>query len=268
MSGDEIRADRLQGLLGPYIGNPNIQRAGKREDRFSGPALALLSGLLGTAPDEQGGSVLDPNSARNSPNAAGSGFGLGLLAQTSPIVNRLAGLLGSRQNTSSLARHAGKIDAPPSRQLRPFSDDYPSTGAGANSGQLAFDIEGRPLSARYIAGRRVVGGHDASLGPEEIEDIAGRLGAAVKESNSIGSDLGRYVAGRGKDGEALREILLSPKITAQQLTHVFAHETGHLIDDIGFGRMMPKNGVSRDLSQVYSDLESRRLDLKLVAATP
>lgn len=63
---------------------------GRRHDVFSGPATAFLSGLAGVAPDEQGGSVLDPNSARNSKAAASAGFWSGLIAQSLPIGEMLA----------------------------------------------------------------------------------------------------------------------------------------------------------------------------------
>lgn len=124
-TGDEIRANRLAELLnGAYTGNPNIARqgqragVGQRTDRFSGPALGLLGGLMGVAPDEQSGSVLDPNSARNSPLASNIGFGLGSILQMLPAAElaarginagaaKIGGMLGpsvDRAVTSTLNR--------------------------------------------------------------------------------------------------------------------------------------------------------------------
>ena len=93
-------------LSRPYIGNPNLSRqaaragVGTRPDNFTGPATAFLGGLLGTAPDEQGGSVLDPSSARNSPNAAMAGYAIGGALQAAPLW-QAAGL------SSHLAETAG-----------------------------------------------------------------------------------------------------------------------------------------------------------------
>lgn len=248
----------------PYIGNPNLRRQGalarigQREDVFSGPAVAFMSGLLGAAPDEQSGSVLDPASARNSPNAANVGFALGTVTQLSPLAKMLISLRKEATTELSSAFRSGKIDSPPTRPQRPFHVDYPQASAGDGGGKLTVDIDGNPLTARYIAGRRMVGGHDESLTPDEIEEVARLLGAQADApvGNEIGADLGRFVVGPDAQGNALRRILLSKHLTTQQRPHVFAHETGHLIDDLTFGRQIPLAGVRREADQVFSDLNS------------
>ncbi len=248
-----------------YFGNPNLTRQGaragigSRQDNFSGPALAFASGLLGSAPDEQSGSVLDPTSPRNSPNAANSGFALGGLLQAAPLAKALFSLGKGAEIGATASRRSGKIDAPPERQQRAFSDDYPSTSPSDGTSRLTVDIEGRPLSAQYIAGRRMVGGVDEALSTTDVQRVADLLGAITRpaiSSDKIGSDLGRYVAGSDAAGNATRNIFLSPALTQQQAPHVLAHETGHLIDDLTFGRAIPLNGVKREADQVFSDLNS------------
>ena len=83
-------------LLQAYTGNPNIARQGQRsgvgsrQDVLSGPMTAFASGLMGTAPDEQSGSVLDPNSPSQSPLSANAGFGLGSMLQVAPLAKALS----------------------------------------------------------------------------------------------------------------------------------------------------------------------------------
>lgn len=247
------------GLLDqPYIGNHLLaaqgRRAGvgKRRDIVSGPVTAFAGGLLGTAPDEQGGSVLDPDSARNSPNAALAGFGLGGLLQIAPMVKALISL----KKAAPAAFRSGRIGDPKPQPQRTFDHDYPSTGTGDGGSRLTHDIDGRALSARHVIGRQTVGGLDVPASSGTVDEIARLLGAQGQFSKELGSDLGQYIAGSDANGNALRQILLSNKLTENQLPHVMAHETGHLIDDLTFGRNIPLSGVRREAQQMYSDLNS------------
>lgn len=263
--GDEIRTNRLAELLnGAYTGNPNIARQGRRagvgtrQDRFSGPAAALLSGLLGNAPDEQSGSVLDPNSARNSPIASNIGFGLGTALQISPVFNRLAALLSS-SNTSRAMRVNGKIVDPDAVPQRGFNVDYPQTAKSDASGRLTHDIDGNALSSTAnIAGRRVVGGLDQRISDAGIRNTAEELGATSRTARrgEIGSDLGRLVTGRGRDGEVQNEILLKKGLSERDAPFVFTHETGHLIDGKAYGGRIPSDGIVNHLRKLYSDANS------------
>jgi len=81
--------------LGPFFGNPNIQRQGAkaralaaRRDVNTLPdpkTYAAVQGLLGTAPDQMGFSVLNPN-YQSIMNVAKPAYGLGVMAQLSPIL--------------------------------------------------------------------------------------------------------------------------------------------------------------------------------------
>lgn len=251
------------GLLDqPYIGNHNLTAqglnsgVGKREDVASGPMLALLAGLLGVAPDEQGGSVLDPNSARNSPNAGLAGFGIGSALQVAPLIKGLLAAAKPITNSSTFGRASVKIRNPESLPQRPFSDDYKGASSGPEIGKpLSFDIEGRRLTAPYIAGRRVGGGVDEGLSTEQTRRVADLLGARVAQAPRNGPDLmgdaGRY----SRDG---RKIFLDESMNADAAGSVLQHETGHMIEDIaGYTRGIHTGGLQKELAHVYDNLNNR-----------
>jgi hypothetical protein len=74
----------------------------------------------------------------------------------------------------SMAKRGGVFPAP-TRSSRPFLDDYPEGvphETFADGGRIARDLKGSPLTARFIAGRRVVGGEDQALSAEELNILA------------------------------------------------------------------------------------------------
>jgi hypothetical protein len=81
--------------LGAFFGNPNIQRQGARARALAGQrdvntladprTYAIVQGLLGTAPDQMGLSVLNPNYEKIR-KAAEPAFALGLLGQAAPLL--------------------------------------------------------------------------------------------------------------------------------------------------------------------------------------
>ncbi len=258
------------GLLdGPYFGNPNTTRQGlragigTREDRFSGPALALLSGLLGTAPHEQGGSVLDQTSERNSPIAANTGFALGLGAQAFPLGKALFSLgKTAKIGASQASKSASILDPKPTAQ-RPFNADYPGPAPSDASGRLLFDIEGRPLQARYVAGRNMAGMVDEPLQAPGSAGIAEFLGVRSSETarsgKELGGDFGRYVSDRYpgtdiRDPGRVKEIFTDKALDATSGARVFSHEVSHAIDDIA-GRI-PTDGLKKELAGLYEQLNT------------
>ena len=81
--------------LGAYFGNPNLQRQGARARALAAQrdvntladprTYAAVQGLLGTAPDEMGFSVLHPDYQKIK-KVAEPAYALGLLGQASPIL--------------------------------------------------------------------------------------------------------------------------------------------------------------------------------------
>jgi len=109
--------------LGPFFGNPNIQRQGAkaralaaRRDVNTLPdpkTYAAVQGLLGTAPDQMGFSVLNPN-YQSIMNVANPSYGLGLAAQLSPILAPLTKGLpvgASIKNVGTLPKRMSAAEA-------------------------------------------------------------------------------------------------------------------------------------------------------------
>jgi hypothetical protein len=81
--------------LGAFFGNPNIQRQGARARALAAQrdvntladprTYAIVQGLLGTAPDQMGFSVLNPDYEKIR-KAAEPAFALGLLGQAAPLL--------------------------------------------------------------------------------------------------------------------------------------------------------------------------------------
>jgi hypothetical protein len=109
--------------LGPFFGNPNIQRQGAkaralaaRRDVNTLPdpkTYAAVQGLLGTSPDQMGFSVLNPN-YQSIMNVANPSYGLGLAAQLSPILAPLTKGLpvgASIKNVGTLPKRMSAAEA-------------------------------------------------------------------------------------------------------------------------------------------------------------
>lgn len=168
---------------------------------------------------------------------------------------------------ASSASKSPRMNDPKPTQQRPFRDDYPQGASGPDGSKLTFDIDGRPINPEaYVAGRRVVGGVDEGIGPGESRRIAELLGIDVRavRSSDIGGDAGKYWRGAGPDGESLRTISVANGLDGVQAGHVMRHELGHAIDDAAMyfrgtekkPVSIPGTGSSRELAQVYSDLNS------------
>ena len=75
-------------------------------------------------------------------------------------------------SAESLASKSPMIYNPPPKPLRPFEADYPHGAPADATGRLTQDIEGRPLTARYIVGRSAAGAQDQAFPPEGFDDLA------------------------------------------------------------------------------------------------
>jgi hypothetical protein len=141
---------------------------------------------------------------------------------------------------------------------RPFAADYPSGALADASGRLTADIEGRPLGAEYVAGRRMVGGPDEPLGPPEVVAAAtqasGRNPQAVA-ARELGGEAGRVVKETDRrGGQSDYHLLWNRGLTPVQSERVIAYELGHVIQDTAGG--IPTAGLSSELRQVYNTLNT------------
>ncbi len=153
---------------------------------------------------------------------------------------------------------------PPVKPPRPFEADYPQGAPGSAAGQLTADIEGRALGARWVVGRRVVGGPDQAFPAAELNALTkagtGR-NAAVLAQSEIGSDQGVPVLGRTTYdlGTGVPQaVYLSRDLTRESALLVHAHENGHVINQLAElprGLEAPEH-LQGELRRVYNDLNN------------
>jgi hypothetical protein len=156
----------------------------------------------------------------------------------------------------NLVSRSAYIYDPPVKSPRPFEADYPHGAVADEAGNLAFDIDGRPLSARHVVGRRSVSGPDVALPGEALDEIAAaRTGQAIRSvapgSQEIGRDVGRAAFRSGGQPDY---VAVSRSLTADQGPRVAAHEIGHVIDKTA--GEIPVAGLNDELRAVYNDLNN------------
>ncbi len=152
---------------------------------------------------------------------------------------------------------------PPRIWQRPFNWDYRTPPRTDESGRLLFDIEGRPLRANFIAGRRFADKPDVPLSADEIRQAIDQLPIRYAETPGIpikgkvnegvvGLYQG-YPSGRGPAGNMFVKSTLSPE--DRDLTR--AHEFGHVIDH--FTGILSKKLTDQEIAElrkVYTTLRA------------
>jgi hypothetical protein len=172
-----------------------------------------------------------------------------------------------------LASKSARLYNPPVKSPRLFEGDYPSGAPADATGRLTHDIEGRPLVAERVVGRRTLGGADEALTPAGIDAVAqavvGKYPESVAASALPRGAAGAYVRAQGPHGID-RGILVRRDLPADVKDRVAAHELSHAIDQfagdiVGPGqveptRMIPrKPGMPSELKTVYNDLNNSYL---------
>ena len=159
--------------LGAFFGNPNIQRQGARARALAGQrdvntladprTYAIVQGLLGTAPDQMGLSVLNPDYEKIR-KAAEPAFALGLLGQAAPLLAPLTKGLpvgASVKNVGNdLLSYRGSHTAPDrdfgaplhdltgGGQMYP-ADIYSSKAAQIYGGGMPYDQKAFSIAQQY-----------------------------------------------------------------------------------------------------------------------
>lgn len=138
---------------------------------------------------------------------------------------------------------------PPSKPQRPFEADYArGTPEGGHGDVLQRDIDGRALTARYIAGRRTVGGDDIGLTASEIKKVADYAAAhvaSVPRAELPGRAVGTF-------NPVNQSIRVANDIPPDQQAIALAHETGHAIDS--WPHKANTKAHEKAAREVYSDL--------------
>ena len=154
-----------------------------------------------------------------------------------------ADLLARNSTDEMLKSRAGY--RPPEMPQRPFHDDYAAPPGNPGS-RLETTIDGDPIVARYVAGRRDVGGDDVGLSPEDTIEAA----RALFTVNSVDPALMPSKGAVGAFSPSRREIRYRNDLDPDQADIVVAHELGHALD----GGMVSNAGQVRPLRKVYHDL--------------
>jgi hypothetical protein len=160
-----------------------------------------------------------------------------------------------------------EVYGPPSKPPRPFSADYPAEAPTDASGQLLADMEGRPLTAKYIAGRRTAGGQDHGLIPPEIWDLVRKaIGRRpIEYSNKDLDEMsGIYLRSRDRDGNPVKPLVgINEELIDRQKQYALAHETGHMMHDLAAEvGLAPFRKLHAELERVYSTLNSGKEGLR------
>jgi hypothetical protein len=159
-----------------------------------------------------------------------------------PVESKAAPTRGHDRSTANLnASEAARMTAggedagmyePPRKRQRPFAEDYPGEAPTDRQGRLRYDIEGRPLRAEFVAGRRLPGKSDERLSPDDIKKALAQLNmnldyrdpAAFRER--IG---GRYYDYNSPKKSPFDDITINTKYKPSDQEIITAHEFGHAI---------------------------------------
>lgn len=136
---------------------------------------------------------------------------------------------------------------------RPFNDDYPAPPRSDGEGRLAYTIDGDPITAKYVAGRRRLGGGDEGISPSDRIYMAGELVDKVvpAPAKELPGMAGVYQRRAGQDG--LETVIkYRDGLTPGQSARVISHEAGHAIDEAA--GQIDTRGLSQELKQVFHDL--------------
>jgi len=140
---------------------------------------------------------------------------------------------GFEQGPITRASQFGLHDPPRVRQ-RPFRHDYrglPEVIPAHDQGRLLEDIEGRPLVAKYVVGRNMLGAPDEAFPIAEFDALAeatiGRPAEGVSQA-VLGPAAGRTYLKNGKP------VLIHLRSDlGEDWDRVYGHELGHVIDQLG-----------------------------------
>jgi hypothetical protein len=242
----------------------NINAATAAAGRLIGPNLAAyvnappLSAAI--QPTGNNGKIRpEERSWTDAIPAPGDIAGLAMMGVDAPEMLAGRALLEAEPAATALASRSARLYNPVAKAERQFSADYPTGAITDAQGNLTADIEGRPLTAQYVAGRRVAGAIDESLSGPQIFDAAtqvtGQSPAAVA-NRAIGGDAGRYYRELDRrSGRVLsRNIVYDLSLSQPQADSVVAHEFGHVIDEIA--AQIPQDSPKTELKQLYNTLNT------------
>jgi len=152
---------------------------------------------------------------------------------------------------------------PPRKRQRPFTRDYPNEVQADALGQLLKDIEGRPLDADFIAGRRFAGKADSALSVEDMKKAMLPLDIrfALVHPRALPPGVGGmfvspFSRGRPRGGDIFVSNAL--RLADQDLTT--AHEFSHAIDH--FAKTLSNDLAPAEIAELRNVYVTLRSDPK------
>jgi hypothetical protein len=154
-------------------------------------------------------------------------------------------------NHGTLTRNNEAGYAPPELPQREFNLDYKRPHQGDIGSRLETDMDGRPLIAEHVAGRRTVGGNDEALTPDEATELANYVSNVVRvrrdelPSKSVGSYTPRD-----------NKIKIADDLPDDQASIALAHELGHAIDTQSQRGVVFADKYEPRAKKIYHDLRT------------
>ena len=141
---------------------------------------------------------------------------------------------------------------PPEMYQRPFTADYPNVTV--NQGEnLTVDIDGRPLGAEFVAGRRVAGEADQQIGAHELSALSKSLfyfEPVPLPAKDLAGAYGKLrLEGGGKNPTAIE---YRENLTPRQKEIVLSHEIRHGIDALA--GLIDTKGLMDELKPMFDTL--------------
>ena len=155
------------------------------------------------------------------------------------------------------------IHEPPMKPQRPFEEDYRYGARTDPSGTLTQTIGGPAVTARYVAGRRELGGPDVGLTPTQFENSVTRLTGQPPQKVARGSrelPEGIGVTKWLDDGETPPHLLdyrvyIDRRLNPGDMGRATGHEMSHVVHEIA-GAPIPPPAALRELRENYSTLST------------
>jgi hypothetical protein len=122
---------------------------------------------------------------------------------------------------------------PPLVPQRPFQFDYRRIPQTDPTGRLLVDMNGRPLVANFVAGRRFAGGRDVPLTPQDIDAALTQLDIRKVPISPIPNQPDSVVGlftGSERGRRPVGDLYVKSTMSPQDQALITAHEFGHAID--------------------------------------
>ena len=180
------------------------------------------------------------------------------------VPGSMAGRFSNDLSPAAIVRKSEhNIHDPLMKPQRPFEADYPYGARTDPSGKLTQTIGGPAVTARYVAGRRELGGPDVGLTPTQFENSITRLTGepprkVARGSRQLPQGIGatRWIDD-GQTPPHLRDyrVYIDRRLNPGDMGRATGHEMNHVVHEIA-GAPNPPPAALRELRENYSTLST------------